>query len=197
MAGAEALAAGFADPVLESQATFGALMQAMARPGTIQPVSGVASAPATLGVVMGAVALTLLDFETTVWSDADDPAVDAWLRFHTGTRIAAEPEEADFALVTGTKPLPAFDRLRLGSETYPDRSCTLVLAMKDLKNGPAFRLSGPGIKGNATVRWSGLPADFVEHWVANRRLFPRGIDLFLVGPDAVAGLPRTTLIEEV
>ena len=81
------LAPGFADPVLASQAAFRAIMDAMASPGSIVAVDGLAHAPRPLGRAAAAVALTLLDYETPVWLDpllAPSPDITDWLRFHTG-----------------------------------------------------------------------------------------------------------------
>ena len=38
---------------------------------------------------------------------------------------------------------------------------------------------------------SPLPPDFQERLIANREMFPRGLDLILVSEDAVAALPRS------
>jgi alpha-D-ribose 1-methylphosphonate 5-triphosphate synthase subunit PhnH len=40
-----------------------------------------------------------------------------------------------------------------------------------------------------------LPPDFQARLAANRALFPRGVDLILVSPDAVAALPRSVALQ--
>jgi alpha-D-ribose 1-methylphosphonate 5-triphosphate synthase subunit PhnH len=55
-------------------------------------------------------------------------------------------------------------------------------------------LSGPGIRGTATMRAAGLPKDIVEQLSANRAVFPLGVDLLLVAGNDVAALPRTTIV---
>lgn len=92
------------------------------------------------------------------------------------------------------------DGFALGDDAYPDRSATLVVAVRF---GPApdgdaiglvrFVLSGPGIADRREVMLD-LPPAFAEAWAANRGLFPRGHDLLLVDGDRVMGLPRTTEI---
>lgn len=201
MSSTPALSIGFPDPVLDAQQAFHALMQALARPGSIQTLRGAPFAPEALGPALGAVALTLLDFETRVWLDpaasGSEGAAAAWLRFHTGTRIITAPDEADFALVTDCAAAPPLDAWRLGEEAYPDRSTTLAIRVAALGSGPRYRLTGPGIKSETVLSIDGLPSSLVAAWPANRALFPRGVDVLLVGPDAVAGLPRTTRIEEL
>ena len=190
---------GFSDPVLDAQATFHAVMHALSQPGTVRKVAGVPGAPSPLPPVMGAVALTLLDFETTVWCDAEGEAADIvrnWLRFHTSAKSTDNPADADFALVTQTGVLPDLSAFRQGTDIYPDRSTTLLVSVEALGRGKSLTLSGPGIDGTRTLSVAGLPARLTDMWPANRALFPRGVDLVLTGPDGVAGLPRTTVIKE-
>lgn len=220
-AAATALAPGFADPVHGAQRAFRAVMDAMARPGAIRTVRGLAGVPAPLSPVAAALALTLADYETPLFLDpplAAGPEVARYLAFHTGARIAAAPAEAAFALIAEPAAVPDFADFALGTDTYPDRSTTLILQVGSLAAGgrddehslssPAersegarvasaslrLRLEGPGIRDTATLAVAGLPADIAERLAANRALFPRGVDLILAGPDGVAALPRTTRV---
>lgn len=193
-----ALAAGFADPVFQSQAVFRAVMTALAEPGIARPVAGIAEAPAELGGVMAAVVATLADFDTALWRDAAlaTAEVESWLRFHTGAPIAADPARAVFALVSAPERLPDFETFSLGTDVDPSTSTTVILRVAGFGRGRVYTLAGPGISGTRAFALEGGPADLVERLGANREIFPRGIDLLLVGPDAVVGLPRTTRIRE-
>ena len=118
---AHAIDGGFADPVFNAQTVFRAVMDAMARPGTIQPMPGLARPPEPLASAAGAVALTLCDNDTPVWLDhalQAAPAIKAWLGFHSGAPLANTPADAHFALVAAPGPLddacPAGRRLHLG-----------------------------------------------------------------------------------
>lgn len=193
----QALSAGFTDTVLQSQASFHAVMHAMARPGEIRAIAGVATAPSPLHPVMAAVALTLLDFETTLWCGGAGERAEAWLKFHTGTRLTSAPAQADFALILDTDAMPAPSEWKLGTDVFPDRSTTLVIPVTRFEAGPAFRFAGPGIETSRDVRIDGLPQRLITGWAGNRALFPRGIDVILAGPDAVICLPRTLHIEEI
>lgn len=190
-----ALAPGFADPPLAAQACFRHLLAAMARPGTIATLDPV-PAPWPLAPAAGAVALTLCDADTPVWLDAAlaVPAVLDWLRFHTGCRIAAAPEDAAFAFAAG--PAVPFDRFATGSDEFPDRSATAVLQIDGFEAGAVLRLEGPGIEHAATLRARGLPAGFLAWRAANRALYPRGVDVVLVAGNALAALPRSTVVTE-
>lgn len=189
-----ALEAGFADPVFGAQAAFRAIMEAMARPGTTQPLAPGFVPPPPLTAELAAVALTLLDQDTPVWLDpelAEADAVCDWLAFHTGAPITPEPQNAAFALVTSAEFLPSFERFNQGTDEYPDRSTTIVLAVPSFIGGRHLTFIGPGIKDSITVSPAGMPEDFVAQRAENRARFPRGTDLLLTAPGAVLGLPRT------
>ncbi|MDP3547454.1 MAG: phosphonate C-P lyase system protein PhnH, partial [Phreatobacter sp.] len=137
-----AIALAFADPVHDAQQTFRAVMNAMARPGTIHAVPGLAAAPAPLLPVAAAVAVALADYETPLWLDASlaaAPDVASYLTFHTGARIVAAPAQAAFALIADPAALPDSVDFALGTDVYPDRSTTLILQVQSLATGPRFR----------------------------------------------------------
>ncbi|MEP9378066.1 phosphonate C-P lyase system protein PhnH [Aquabacter sp. CN5-332] len=196
---AQGLARGFADPARESQRAFKALMWAMARPGLPETFVSHLTPPAPLTPELAALALTLLDYETTVWLDAplaQQTAVVEFLRFHTSARIVSAPQEAQFALISNASDLPDFTAFAQGEPDYPDRSTTLIVAVQRLAEAP-FQIEGPGIKGHVGFGAEPLPADMSTRLAANRALFPLGLDLVLAAPGAILGLPRSVrLIEE-
>lgn len=190
-----ALALGFPDPVLDAQAVFRAVMEALARPGTVQALAAALDPPAPLTRELAAVALALADHDAGLWLDAPlaaVPAVAEYLRFHTGAPIVADPTAAAFALVADPAGLMPFEAFAQGVPDYPDRSTTLVLALDTLETGAGLTLRGPGIDGRARLAAAPLPTDMPARWAANRALFPRGVDLVLTAPGRVAGLPRST-----
>src|SRR5262245_61648051 len=120
----------FTDPVRDQQAVFRQVMRALACPGEVREISTAAPPPAPLSAGAAAVALTLADFETPLWLDADLAAstdVADYLRFHTGAPIVRDPRRATFALVSSGRNLPRFDAFALGTLEYPDRSATLIV----------------------------------------------------------------------
>jgi alpha-D-ribose 1-methylphosphonate 5-triphosphate synthase subunit PhnH len=191
------LEGGFAEPVFGAQATFRALMDALANPGKPQALAAALDAPPGLAPELAAVALTTCDQDTSLWLDpvlAESDAVMAWLRFHTAAPVTTDPGRAQFALVSSADALPALDRFALGTDEYPDRSTTIALSVPSLTGGPDLVLRGPGINDHWLAAPQGLPADFLAQWADNRVLFPRGVDLLLVSGGQVMGLPRTTRI---
>jgi len=184
---ANALSGGFADPATQSAHAFRSVMEAMARPGTIQDIAG-AAPPAPLSPAMGAVLLTLCDTETPVYlaGDMDCDAVRAWLSFHTGAPFVG-PAQCLFAIGTwdALAPLAVYP---IGTSEYPDRSATLIVECSELAASGAT-LTGPGIKDQATLS---LPE--VHAFQANRALFPLGLDFILTCGERLAALPRSTVV---
>jgi alpha-D-ribose 1-methylphosphonate 5-triphosphate synthase subunit PhnH len=187
------------DPVFVAQANFRALMDALARPGTIQPLATDAGA-GVLDASLAAAALTLADHETPLWLSpalaADRGACD-WLAFATGAPLVDEPARAAFALVAEADSLPGFEPFAQGTQDYPDRSTTIIKSCMSLAGGAQLSFSGPGIRSRVDAAPAGLGDDFIERWAENRALFPLGIDLILCAGGAVMGLPRTLTVKRL
>ena len=189
------LPAGFADKVLSAQSTFRSVMDAMARPGSVQRIGAVAGTPAAMMRGTVAIALTLFDHDTPIWLDkgmSRTSDVAKWLKFHTSAPVVADSSICSFALVGDAQDLPVLDRFAVGSNEYPDRSTTLILQVESLTHGPAFELQGPGIDGTTALQTTIQPRDLFERLAINAALFPRGIDVLLVHDDAIVAIPRTT-----
>lgn len=196
-----ALAPGFADPVLSAQSTFRCIMGAMARPGMVLALPQTVAAPPPLSRGAAAIALTMFDADTPIWLDAPLAAeedVVYWLRFHTGAPIVSDVKRACFAILSDPEQTPPFEAFALGTPDYPDRSATLILQVSTLERGRALALSGPGIKGRNILCAGPLPPDMPRRLIANRTLFPRGVDMLLATETEIAALPRSvTLMDGV
>ena len=189
------LPAGFVDKVLSAQSTFRSVMDAMARPGSVQRIAAVAGTPGTMMRGTAAIALTLFDHDTPVWLDkrmSATPDVARWLKFHTSAPVIADSSISSFALIGDPQSLPALEYFAFGSNEYPDRSTTLILQVESLTQGPSLELCGPGIDRAAILRVATQPQDLFERLAINASLFPRGIDVVLVDDDAIVAIPRTT-----
>ncbi len=196
---------GFADPVHDAQGVFRAVLDALARPGTIQPIPARLDPPAPLTPELAAIALALTDRDTPVWLDpvlADAPDVAAYLRFHTGAPLTGDPAHAAFALVREPARCPPLAAFGQGTPAYPDTSTTVILALDRIEDadglrlaGSHLRLAGPGIRGTASIALAPMPAGWPEALRQNHAAFPLGIDALLTAPGRVAGLPRSTLVE--
>lgn len=185
---ADALTGGFTDAPVAAARAFRAALEALARPGRVQTLTG-AQPPAPLSVAAGTLLLTLADGTTPVHLAASHDSADLrdWLTFHCGCPLVG-PQDAVFALGTWEALLPV-GRFATGTPDYPDRAATLIVEVGALEP-PNARLTGPGIARAATLR---VPD--VAVLAANRAGFPLGVDCFLTCGDAVAGLPRSTRVE--
>jgi alpha-D-ribose 1-methylphosphonate 5-triphosphate synthase subunit PhnH len=106
-------------------------------------------------------------------------------------RRTRNARQAAFAFIADPVHAPAFDGFSLGTPEYPDRSATLVLQVEGFGTGQRLLLSGPGIADMQSFSAQPLPPDFQTRIAANRALFPRGVDIIVVSPHAVAALPRS------
>jgi len=191
------LKAGLADPVFDSQKAFRAILNAMSYPGRIHSVDVAVEPPAPLDRATALLALTLFDFDTTIWLDAAAGSSEApeFLRFHCGCPVTSNPAEAQFGIIADPEAMPGLDQFAIGEEQYPDRSTTLVLQVPSFTEGPETVWSGPGIPKRQAVRISGLPEGFWRQWALNDALYPLGVDLIFCCGSEVIGLPRGVKVE--
>ena len=188
---------GLTDPVGDAQCIFRRVLDALAHPGRIVALDAPVELPAgVLGRAAIGTALALLDFETAIWLDEAAGPVGSHLRFHCNCPLAAARDQAAFALIGDPATLPPLDGFALGSDSYPDRSATLVIEVEALDQDGPLRLSGPGIQDEARLGVIGLLSGFWQERAALAPLFPRGLDLILTCGDRLAAIPRTTRIEE-
>ncbi|MEO0918525.1 MAG: phosphonate C-P lyase system protein PhnH, partial [Pseudomonadota bacterium] len=168
---------------------FRSVMDAMARPGALQDISG-AEPPAPLSKAAGCVLLTLCDTDTPVYlaGDADCPAVRSWLAFHTGAPVSG-PSHCMFAVGTwaALAPLSSYP---IGTSEYPDRSSSLIVECSELAQSGAA-LKGPGIKDSASLSLPDIPA-----FQRNHAFFPLGLDFIFTCGNQIAALPRTTEVTD-
>ena len=186
-----ALSGGFADAPVCAARAFRVLLGVMARPGTIDELSS-ARPPQGLSAAAGTALLTLADGTTPValCGAADTADVRDWIAFHIGAPVVA-PSQAAFVVGPFAAVMTHAGSLSVGDPAYPDRSATLILELDRLAADGAG-LSGPGIRDH--VRLS-LPK--TGPFRQNAQLYPLGFDCFLTSGTAIAGLPRSTRVEDV
>lgn len=183
-----ALSGGFANPSVDAAHAFRAALNAMARPGSIETVTG-ALPPARLSLAAGVLILTLTDGTTPLHLAGahDCAAVRDWITFQTGAPLVGAAE-AVFAVGTWDELQPV-SRFAIGAADYPDRSATLIVELPALSASVA-RLSGPGIKGSAVLSLPDIAA-----FKANHALYPLGFDAYFTAGATLAALPRSTKVE--
>lgn len=183
----QAMIGGFQNAPHQSAQAFRSLMNAIARPGTIEDLAG-ASAPTPMSDAAAALLLALVDKDTPVHlaGSWDNAANREWIIFHTGAPIVG-PEHASFA-VGDWEGLQPISRFPVGTAEYPDRSATLIVEMPNLQASGSV-LRGPGIKDVAHLS---LPEEAA--FQGNAQLFPLGLDFYFTAGSQVAALPRTTKV---
>lgn len=184
---ASMLKGGFVDAATDAAGAFRAAMNAMARPGRIEAISG-AVPPAALSMAAGTLILTLCDPDTPLFLSGrcDTAEVREWITFHTGAPLVPAGK-AKFAVGEWAALVP-LSQYCIGTPEYPDRSATLIVEMDDL-TGSGSTLSGPGIRETARLS---LPGE--SPFRDNTALFPLGLDFFFTCGARVAALPRTTKV---
>ena len=188
---------GFVDPVHDSQRTFRAVLDAMARPGRVRRVTETPGTPPPLSPALAALLLTLADLDTPLWTPEPLPEhAETWLRFHCGCPLVGSTDQAVFALVPNASHIPDLTDLQHGTAEHPDASATLLLGVAALGKGPTrLSLSGPGIRGTEELLIDGLDTALSVVTRENQLLFPLGLDIILAAHDTVACLPRSTRVE--
>lgn len=225
------IGAGFADAIHGSQQTFRVLLDAMSRPGRLHRLpaaatAGLDSAPAGMappaGIGMAAGLLTLLDADTPVLLAGvmADERTRAWIRFHTGARLAAPGDPAGIAACLCGDVTPAlWEVLALGSDEVPQDGATLLVEVDALfdrsthggadedaaktvggfcdttTDAVALTLRGPGIETTQRLVVAGLPDAFWRWRQTLQAALPRGVDLVLIHGSTLAAIPRSSHIE--
>lgn len=176
----------------DARAAFLACMRATCSPGTpteLPPAPHVCERPELDGAA--AVLLALLDRGLTLAVSGGDAAqrVGALVAEETGAGHA-EVADADWILVHGP-PADAIARARRGSRIAPERGATLVIAATD--EALPMSIAGPGIPGRATA-FVALDAVSAHAFTAANATPPCGVDLFVVSPGCLIGLPRSVSV---
>lgn len=192
----QALAPGLADPAHDEQRLFRAVLDAFAHPGRIVSLPDPPAGPGKISPASAAYLLTLIDSDTPLWlaPEFDLPAVRDFVRFHTGAPIVADRGEAAFAVLAHDTAV-SLEGFAIGTDSYPDRSATLVIEMPVLGAGTARRWRGPGISGESAVALGGLGSDFWQAWADNHAHFPCGVDIVFAAGSQLLALPRSIAVE--
>lgn len=189
----EAITPGLVDEVLDSQRVFKLVMNALARPGCVAEIDIVLVPPATLNIASAALLLTLCDHDTPVHMPGASDAAE-WLRFHTDAHQASHLGEATFVVTDCTSLLPDLETFRLGTDTYPDRSATVIVQCTEIGKGSTLTLAGPGIENETDLSINPLPDWFPAVSSHNNAQFPRGLDWVFTANNRLVALPRTTRV---
>lgn len=180
---------------MEFQQTFRAVLGAFSRPGRIVSAGEMLRPPDTMHPAFAAVCLTLLDFETPIWTDLPvESAALEWLRFHCGAPSVDTPRDALFVLITQPPGLCPIDRFHPGEEERPERGATVLVQVDGMGMDNGERITGPGIESHANLRMDGLPLSFWEERSCIAGRFPLGLDFIFTADQELVALPRSTRV---
>ena len=185
------------DRVHDVQLAFRGLLRAFTFPGTLVDLAATAErlgsllppTPAPAGLLLAAA--TLIDNETTYWSDQAEVT-----RFLTEWSASApSPASASAFLVVATfddaRLAGVLERARTGTLIDPHLGATVLVGVDELDTGSPVTLTGPGLEHPLTCH---LPSG--ERWLAARNArvseFPPESHLaFFDARGRVLALPRT------
>lgn len=165
---------------------FRSSLEALARPGQLQPVIPL------FGSGLLAMASVLLYAEVSYFYRG---ALDFELiRAVCGAGVSP-PQEADYLIFDSPDHLYLAE-VKTGSAESPEQGATLLFGYHERQGGQTgVRLSGPGIRGSKELTLP-VTADFIHRLSEKNESFPMGVDCFLVSSEnTLLGLPRTTRIE--
>jgi alpha-D-ribose 1-methylphosphonate 5-triphosphate synthase subunit PhnH len=187
---------GSDDPAVGSHQAFRAILDAMEHPGRLVTIREYPQAPAVFNSASAATCLTLLDYETPVWTDIDwrNPAI-GWLQSGCGSSVVTEPCVAKFAFITKPAAMPPLENFRVGRRDYCEKTTTIVVQVEDIY--PVADNQNSNISGGKTSRLElkGVTDIFWYQWRQLSFLHPMGIDIFFTCDDVLAALPKMTRIE--
>ncbi len=170
------------DDDMRTNATFDALMWALARPGRSQPLPF----PGLL-----ALAESLLDRECSFFCSDERLKADI---ARTGANAVALPQaEYVFASIGERSDISALSAMLSGNLLYPDASAT-IFGEAQIGSGTRLRLTGPGVNGSIDIAVGGVHLDF---WAlrAEAIRYPLGWDIYLADGASLIAIPRSTKIE--
>ncbi len=182
-------ALGF-DPVGDTQETFRAMVDAMARPGTVQAVP---AEPAD-----HAVAVTLVDNEVT-FHTRDETLASA---LEAANRLTPAPaSEADIVHLKGDRPQALRDASR-GTLKEPSDGATIIYRVGAIHDTAreghvGLRLRGPGVPDERSLGLDGVSADVLDATADANAAFPRGVEVLVTAEQTIAAVPRSATLEVV
>lgn len=188
---------GFQDPTFDATHVFRATLTAMSRPGEIQDLECLCAAPESLNSACAAIILALADMETHIWlsPEMDNPQARDFIRFHTGCPITDTPKNATFAVINTQTNMATIKDLPVGTQEYPDRSATVIVAVDRMEATQGVTLTGPGIETSNNISLANISDAFWSWRERQSKIFPLGIDVIFASQNQISALPRTTSVE--
>ncbi|MDT8421962.1 MAG: phosphonate C-P lyase system protein PhnH [Desulfuromonadales bacterium] len=183
---------------VHQHAVFRALLQAMSRPGSIQPLPQInlsADPQASSQEHLTNLLDCLFDQEVNYCLAAPDAALSAQIHERWDAQMVAV-EQADFLLVPAGNSHGQLERLKRGTPDFPDQGASVVYQVKSFATGGITpHLTGPGIKESAQPSINGLESEELEALRQVNSEFPLGVDVICISLSGeLLCIPRSTRI---
>lgn len=188
--------AGLENPVLDALAAFRQLIDAMSQPGKIVTIDKMQEHPDALNPASYAVILSMMDQDTEVnlLGEVNTASVRDSLSFHNAISLSEDISSAAFVICNENE-RPDLGSLNLGTEAWPDQSCTLIIQCDSFEEGMTYLASGPGIQTTNKIRCSALNDMLAKQREKLALQFPLGVDVIFTCNNELFCLPRTTLLK--
>jgi alpha-D-ribose 1-methylphosphonate 5-triphosphate synthase subunit PhnH len=187
------------DPVHEAQRHFRQILNATARPGTLEQLRDETLNPVGLHGASALVAFTLLNGDVRFYVDEAALDCSSYLLINTSSQPCG-CEEADYLFFKGSADFSRLRTARVGTLEYPEQGATVIVDVQQLHHthtpqAAQLLLSGPGVDGECTLFVTGLQDDFFQHRAACNQEYPLGIDVILTDVQGhLVSIPRTTRV---
>lgn len=179
--------------VFDGQSMFRTILETMSNPGRVCSIEEQAEKMYGEYKVCLAIAMTLLDNETTFYTEEESLAEEISL---LTLAKKVEKEEADFLFLMGESQVDScIPQAKTGTLENPQKSCTCIV-VTDQEPNTTLTIYGPGVKDRMEL----LVSDLVKHTLDKRDEqyyeYPEGVDfLFVTKQGRILGIPR--LVKEV
>ncbi|MBI5592692.1 MAG: phosphonate C-P lyase system protein PhnH [Deltaproteobacteria bacterium] len=179
-----------ANKTIRDHFTFRVVLQGMSHPGKVFPLPGFPGKGSAVIELLGC----LMDNEVS-FAVIGGTELETVLSRHTSGRLVSS-EEADYIIVSSGTTSGRLAGFKRGSLEYPNTGATILYLVEELSEGKGeIVLSGPGVKGTASLRITGLPLSELKQLKEVNSEFPLGVDaIFLDLSGNIACIPRSTQI---
>lgn len=181
------------DEVFDGQSVFRTILEVMSNPGRECSIAKQAGKMYGEYNICLAIAMTLLDNETTFYTEEEQLAEEISL---LTLAKKVEKEEADFFFLTGKSQVDScIPQAKTGTLENPHKSCTCIVLTEE-EPTVSLTIQGPGVKDQMELSVSSLVKHTLDKRDAQHYEYPKGVDvLFVTKQGRILGIPR--LVKEV
>lgn len=181
------------DEVFDGQGVFRTILEAMSNPGRVCSIEEQAEKMYGEQKACLAIAMSLLDNETTFYTEDEQLAEDISL---LTLAKKVEKEHADFAFLMGETQVDAcIPQVKIGTLEDPHKSCTCIVLTEETPEC-TITIQGPGVKDQMKISVSNLIKHTLDQREAQNYEYPEGVDMFFVTKQGrILCIPR--LVKEV